>query len=159
MPKLATGQMYIGSSSGFPVAAALLPGNGCKVTIGANSTNVTNLGDSLNPNFLLNPGTVILQPNNKYVCNSILAVNFVTPIDLTARVGDLITITDFFNSAGWNISLNNVSQIIGFVNKNTSPGGHISGAGQTNAAVTLMLVRSNPDFWVAYSTTGNITIV
>ena len=157
-PQLSTGQTYIGTASGIPVPGNITGGNGCVVTSTANSINISNQGDSLSTNLLVNPTPANISANQKYINLSILQSHFVLPPDGVSRVGDVITIIDSFNSAGWKVTFGSVGQIIGFVNKSTSPSGSIVGPANTNACVTLILARANPDFWVAYSTTGNIVV-
>lgn len=150
--ELADGQLLIGSTGGFPVAATITAGTGISVTNASGAITIATTGAL--PWVDITGTTQAMVSNTNYIADNAALVTLTLPA--TAAIGDRFYVVG--KGAGmWKVA-QNAGQTIYFGNAATTAG--VSGYIEATLArdcVELVCVTTNTDFNIIDSV-GNITI-
>ena len=117
---LLDGEVYIGATSGTPVAGHITAGTGITIANAANSITVSSTGGGLTWSTIT-AGTLAAAINNAYVLNH-AATPCVVTLPATAAVGSKMAFRGLAGSGGWTITAN-TGQTIQFGNQSSSSAG------------------------------------
>jgi len=150
---LTNGQLVIGSTGANPVAAALQPGTGIGITLGAGTCTVSSTGMGMSWSTV--GASTALINNNGFICTAGAALSFSLPA--VAAVGTAIGLS-LDGSTSWTITQGAGQQIrIGNQQTTLGAGGSLASTDQGDT-VLLMCVTANTR-WIAIDVVGNITVV
>lgn len=114
------GQIYIGATSGHPIAENITAGTGITITNAANSITLATSGGGLTWSTVT-AATLAAAINNAYVLNHASTPCVVT-LPATAALGSKIALRGLAGSGGWTATAN-TSQTIQFGNQSSSSAG------------------------------------
>lgn len=149
------GQLYIGSTSGHPVAANITAGTGITVTNAANSITLSVTAGGLTYSTVT-AATLTAAVNNGYVLNH-SATPCVVTLPATAAVGSKIELKGLAGSGGWTATANS-GQTIQFGYTASSTAGSWS---STNAGDSCLLtcIVANTTWELSNAVTAGLTVV
>lgn len=149
------GQIYIGSTSGHPIAENITPGTGITITNAANSITIAATGGGLTWSTVT-AATLAAAVNNAYVLNHASTPCVVT-LPVTAALGSKISLRGLAGSGGWTATAN-TGQTIQFGNTSSSTAGSWS---STNAgdSCDLECIVANTTWALSNAVTAGLTVV
>lgn len=155
-PQLTTnGQLIIGSTSAFPVAATITAGTNITVTNGAGSITIASTGGMGLTWNDQTTGSVTMAVNNAYVTdNGVSLVTYTLPA--TAALGSVFKIVGK-SSGGWTIAQATGQSIHLGSSTTTTTTGTLSSSNQYDC-ISLVCITANTVF-VVDTVYGNITFV
>lgn len=149
------GQIYIGSTSGHPIAENITPGTGISITNAPNSITIAATGGGLTWSTIT-AGTLAAVINDGYVLNHASTACVVT-LPATAAIGSKIAFRGLAGSGGWTITANS-GQTIQFGNTSTSTAGSWS---STNAgdSCDVECIVANTTWALSNAVSAGLTVV
>ncbi len=149
------GQIYIGATSGHPIAENITAGTGISITNAANSITIAASGGGLTWS------TVTAATSTPAINTGTIANHAATPLvatlPATAPIGSIVAVQGLAGSGGWTLTAN-TAQTIQFGNTSTSSAGSLS---STNAGDSIWVVClvANTTWGVISSVSAGLTIV
>lgn len=156
-PQLTTnGQIIIGSTGAFPVAATITAGTNITITNGAGSITIAATNEP-GPFTEVSGTTQTIAVNNRYSANNAANVTFTLPA--TGALGDTFEIMG--KGAGFIVIAQNAGQQINFCSKSTTAGvgGSLTALQQFDWIRCTVITAGASTIWDVTGATGDWTIV
>jgi len=149
------GQIYIGATSGHPIAENITAGTGITITNTANSIKIDSTGGGVTWSTVT-AATLAAAINNAYVLNH-SATPCVVTLPATAPIGSKISLRGLAGSGGWTATAN-TGQTIQFGNQSSSSAGSWS---STNAGdgCDLECIVANTTWTLSNAVSAGLTVV
>ena len=149
------GQIYIGATSGHPIAENITAGTGINIANAANSITISATGGGVTWSTIT-AATLSAAINNGYVLNH-AATPCVVTLPATAAIGSKIILKGLAGSGGWTVTAN-TGQTIQFGNTSSSSAGSFS---STNAgdSCELTCIVANTTWELSNAVSAGLTVV
>ena len=148
------GQIYIGSTSGHPIAENITPGTGISITNAPNSITIAATGGGLTWSVVTVNGT--FSVNTGTIANKAGTLTMALPA--ASAVGDIISITGMNTATGWQVTQSAGQQIFFGTSSTTSGGTGTLTSTNIRDTITMVCIVANLT-WNVINSVGNITIV
>jgi len=149
------GQVWIGATSGHPIAENITAGTGISITNAPNSITIASTGGGLTWSTIT-AATLAAAINNAYVLNH-AATPCVVTLPLTAALGSKMSFRGLAGSGGWTVTAN-TGQTIQFGNTSSSSAGSWS---STNAgdSCDVECIFANTTWALSNAVSAGLTVV
>ena len=151
---LLDGQIYIGATSGHPIAENITPGTGVTIVNAANSITISTSGGGLTWSTIT-AATLAAAINNGYVLNH-AATPCVVTLPATAAVGSKISLVGLAGSGGWTATAN-TGQTIQFGNTSSSSAGSWSST-DAGDSCELVCIVANLTWALSNAVSAGLTV-